>query len=82
MCVDCSAKRPNKSPVCEVEVVGQCERNNREDEVGVLSVGEVGGGSSNVWNMTRARGDEPSRESAHKERCNVSLSHARENLRV
>ena len=54
---DCSAKRPNKSPVCGVEV-GQCERNNREDEVGVLSVGEVSGGSSNVRNMTCARDDD------------------------
>ena len=44
----CSAKRPNKSPVCGVEVVGQCERNNREDEVEVLNVGVVSGGSSNA----------------------------------
>ena len=45
---DYSAKRPNKSPFCGVRVVGRCEGNNREDEVGVLSVGEFSGGSSNA----------------------------------
>ena len=37
---DCSANRPNKSPVCGVvcgvEVVGQCEKNSRENEFGML----------------------------------------------
>ena len=55
---DWSANRPNKSPVCGVDVVGQCERNNREDEVGVLCEGEINGGSSNVRNMGCARDDE------------------------
>ena len=54
VCGDCSAKRPNESRVCGVEVVGWCEENKREDEVGVLS-GEVSGGSSNVLNRRCAR---------------------------
>ena len=49
---DCSAKRPNESLVCGVEVVGRCEGNNREDEMGVLSVDEISGESSNVQNTT------------------------------
>ena len=51
--------------------MGQCEGNNREDEVGVLCEGEVSGGSSNVRNMTFARDDECFGDI-------VSLSHARE----
>ena len=42
---DCSANRPNKSPVCGVGVVGQCEGNNGEDEVEVLCEGDVSGGT-------------------------------------
>ena len=61
---DCSANRPNKSPVCGLEVV-QCEGNNREDEVGVLCEGEVNGGSGNVRNMTCARDDECFGDNAH-----------------
>ena len=75
-----SAKRPNKTPVFGVEVVGRCEGNNREYEVGVLSVREVSGGSSNVRNMTCAREDECVGDSALKEHGNVSLSHAREKI--
>ena len=75
---NCSAKRPNKSPVCGVEVVGQCEGNNREDEVGVLCQGGVSGGSSNVRNMTCARDGECFGDNAHKEHFNLSFSHARE----
>ena len=52
--------------------------NNREDEARVVSVGEVNGGSSNVRNMTCARDDESFGDTAHKEQCNVSLSHTRE----
>ena len=63
-----------------MEVVGQCEGNSREDEVGVLCEGEVSGGSSNVRNMTRARDDECFGDNAHKEQRNGSLSHAREKI--
>ena len=64
---DCSANRPNSNPDCVVEVVGQCERNNREDEVGVLCEGEVSGGSSTVLNMACVREDVSFRENAHKD---------------
>ena len=60
---DCSANRPNSG----VEVVGQCEGNSREDEVGVLCEGDVSGVSISVRNVACERGDESFRESAHKE---------------
>ena len=65
--------RQNKSPVCGVVVVGQCDGNNREDEVGVLCEGEVNGGSARceTWHareMMNVFGD----NNAHKEHCNVS----------
>ena len=41
-----SAKQ--ESSLRDVEMVDQCEGNNREDEVGVLCEGEVNDGSSNV----------------------------------
>ena len=63
-------------------MAGQCEGNNREDDVGVLCEGVVNGGSSNVRNTTCARDDECFGDNAHEEHCNVSLSHAREKLRV
>ena len=73
-------RRLRQIGVCGVEVVGQCEGNNREDEVGVLCEGGVSGGSSNVRSMTCARDDECVGDNAHKEHCNVSLSHAREKI--
>ena len=45
--------------------VGQCEGNNRENEVGVLCEGEVSGASGNVRNMTRVRDDECFGDNAH-----------------
>ena len=63
-----------------MELVGQCEGNNREDEVGVLCEGEVRGGSNNVRIMTCARDNECFGDNGHKEHCNVNLSHARENV--
>ena len=48
---DCSGNRLNKSAVCGVEVEGQCEENNREDEVRVLCESDVSCGFSNVRNM-------------------------------
>ena len=67
------ASRPKKRPVCGVGVAGQCEGNNREDEVGVLCDSEVSGGSSNVRNMACARDDECFVDKAHKEHCNVNF---------
>ena len=69
---DCPANRPNKSPDCGVEVVGQGEGNNGEDEFGMLCKGDVSGGSINVRNMACVRDDESLRENAYKEHCNVS----------
>ena len=58
---------------------GQCEGNNREDEVGVLCECEVSGGSSNVRH-TCARDHECFGDIAHKDHCDVSLSHARKKI--
>ena len=62
-----------------MEVVGQCDGNNRED-VGVLCKSEVSGLSSNVGNMTCARDDDCFENNADEEHCNVSFSPARENF--
>ena len=82
--VDCSASRPNKSPVCGVDVAGQCEGNSGEDEAGKLCESDVTRGSISVRNMRCVRGDESFRENAHKEHCNVSLKklepHTQENF--
>ena len=58
---------------CGVDVVGLCDGNNREDEVGVVCEGQIRGGSSNVRNMTCGRDDECFGDNAHKAHCNVSF---------